>query len=409
MVRTELLCFPLVLFGCRNLPPSAPGQDAAVVDDSGLALIFEDVTEARLPAGVAQVLTTDLNQADLDGDGDLDLLIAWEHGANLLLINDGEARFTEASERLPRTTRDTEEVVFGDLDGDGDLDALLVSEDDQQNELYLNEGGSFQREDDRLPVTGTSNAVVLTDLNDDGRLDAIIGNNGQNNLLMGDGAGGFIDETSARLPQTAAITQDLALADIDGDGDLDLVTGNEDDNRIYINDGAGVFADESAARLPLRAGAEETRGVDLADIDGDGDLDLLFANVGLGVGRADPQNRVLINNGAGVFVDETESRLPTDKDYSMDGDFADIDGDGDPDILTANYGDSDRPRQATRYRVYLNDGAGVFVERTGDLLPETAIGHGFDIEAADYNGDGVMDLYLGSGRSADRLLLGARR
>ena len=62
-------------------------------------------------------------------------------------------------------------------------------------------------------------------------------------------------------------------------GDQDVLIGNEDANRILINTGNGFFKDESSSRLPYRKEPEETREVDVADIDADGDLDILYGNV----------------------------------------------------------------------------------------------------------------------------------
>ena len=178
--------------------------------------------------------------------------------------------------------------------------------------------------------------------------------------------------------------------------------GNEDRNRLLINDGTGRFTDHSERRIPLRATAEETREADFGDVDGDGDLDILFANVRAFVPDADPRNRLLINDGTGVFTDETQARLPADGDHSFDGDFLDIDGDGDQDIITGN---TMLRGPAQPYRVYRNDGSGRFTEATAEVLPAGTTGSGFDIEFADFDGDGRPDLFLASRGSADRLLL----
>ena len=73
----------------------------------------------------------------------------------------------------------------------------MVSEDDKTNELYLNRGdGTFEDGGSRIPVTGTSNSVVVVDINSDGAPDILIGNNGQNNLLINNGKGYFKDENN---------------------------------------------------------------------------------------------------------------------------------------------------------------------------------------------------------------------
>ena len=370
--------------------------------------LYSDVTGTNLPTGLLNGLSMDAGVADLDGDGDLDIVIANEFRPNILLLNDGAGRFSDGSSRLPAANRDSEDVGIADFDGDGDLDIVVVSEDDRTNELYFNDGtGRFTDEGARLPVEGTTNGVVVADVNGDGFPDFLFANNGQDAVIINDGAGNFADETAERLPRSADVTQDLELGDVDGDGDLDLIVANEGANALYINDGTGRFSDESAARIPQRDGGEETREADFGDVDGDGDLDLLFANVSAFVAGADPRNRLLINNGNGFFADETSSRLSAASVSSFDGDFADIDGDGDLDIVTANADvDLSVGRIAdSRSRAYLNDGNGVFTDASEEVFGAGATGTGLDLEFADFDGDGRPDFYLASRGTADRLLL----
>jgi len=370
------------------------------------ALPYVDVSSTHLPPSTRDTKCLNTTFLDIDSDGDLDVFVATEHSENLLLVNDGTGRLTDVSDdRLPRASRDSEDAAAFDADGDGDLDLIVVSEDDQINEYYLNNGdGTFSDHPAGLPVGGISNAIAFGDVDDDQDPDIVIGNDGQNYLLLNQGTGVFVDNTLAALPAIHDETQDLELGDVDGDGDLDLVVGNEDDNRLLLNDGLGRFTAAPPDAMPL-IGPEETRDVDLADIDGDGDLDIFFGNVHLTKG-APAQNRLLINDGTGAFSDETDRRLPSDIDTTMDGDFIDVDGDGDLDLATANYGDEERGRELTPYRIFLNSN-GVFAERTRDIFPAEATGHGFDLEAGDLNQDSVLDFYLCSGRSLDRLLLSA--
>jgi hypothetical protein len=379
----------------------------AAIGESRAAPLFLDVTSTHLPERDLWCFSMDARAADLDGDGDLDLVIANEFQPNILLQNDGKGRFTnESARRLPQVSHDSEDVGIADIDGDGDLDVVVVSEDDQVNELYLNDGrGFFMSAQERIPVTGTSNAVIVADIDVDGDPDTLIGNNGQNVILINDGNGFFADETARRLPKILDVTQDIELGDTEGDGDLDLLVANEDDNRLLINNGQGFFVDVSAGRLPGREAPEETREADFGDVDGDGDLDILFANTELFVRNASPQNRLLINNGRGFYADETSQRLPEDQDFSMDGDFVDVDHDGDLDIITANFDDIRGKRFRAPFRVYLNNGEGVFHEKTTAVFPKGVTGNGLDTEAADFNGDGLTDLYLASRGGPDRLLL----
>lgn len=366
--------------------------------------LFEDVTATHLPALLG--LSMDAAIADFDGDGDLDIVIANEFRPNILLINDGMGGFEDESvARLPRINRDSEDVAVADFDGNGYPDIVVVTEDGLVNELYLNNGsGFFSDASDRLPVTGRSNAVLAANIGGDPGPDILIGNNGQNVILINDGNGFFVEETSQRLPVMMDSTQDLELGDVDGDLDLDLLVGNEGRNLLLINNGAGVFSDESDARIPLRDAPEETREADFGDVNGDGHLDVFFANVRAFVFTAVAQNRILINDGDGFFSDETAARLPVDADNSFDADFLDVDDDGDEDIVVANLGGL-TASESVPYLVYRNDSAGFFEDATSAFFPSGVFGNGLDIESADFDGDGREDLFLSSRAGTDRLLL----
>ena len=372
--------------------------------------LYQEVTATNLPANDLLGFSMDAHAVDVDGDGDLDVMIANEFRPNILLINDGSGRFSnESARRIPQINHDSEDVGVGDFDGDGDPDIVVVSEDDQINELYFNDGhGYFADESARLPVTGTTNGVLVADIDRDGDADLLFANNGQNFIVINDGRGNFSDETRARLPAINDVTQDIELGDVDGDGDLDLLVGNEGANRLLLNDGSGRFADASADRLPLRASVEETREADFGDADGDGDLDIFFANVRFFQRGAVLENRLLINDGRGNFSDETRSRLPQARVHTVDGDFIDIDADGDLDIVTATAAGL-RQGDAAPYRVFINDGGGTFNDRTETVFPASIVGIGFDVEAADFNGDGLLDFYFASRGGTDRLAFGRAR
>ncbi len=379
-----------------------------IVAHAAFEALFDEVTGTHLPTEVLFGYSMDAKPIDVEGDGDLDLIVAIEHRPNVLLINDGAGRFTdESARRIPQQAHDSEDIGVADLDGDGDLDVVVVSEDDRTNEMYLSNGdGTFADAGDRWPVDGVSNAVAVGDIDRDGDPDIVVGNNGQNALLTNSGAGQFSDRTATHLPAIEDVTQDLEFGDVDGDGDLDLLVGNEDRNRLLINDGHGRFSDETDARLPVQ-GHEETREADLGDVDSDGDLDIVFANTQFFVYQADRQNRLLINDGTGHFTDETDARLPRDGDLTVDADFVDLDADGDLDIVLGRSSTSGAsgPAVFPRYLTYLNDGTGVF-ENARWVLPRTIVGNGFDIEAADFNGDGRIDLYFCSRIGLDRLAFG---
>ncbi|HEV2527996.1 MAG TPA: VCBS repeat-containing protein [Thermomicrobiales bacterium] len=342
--------------------------------------------------------------ADLDDDGDLDLVIASEYAPNRILINDGSGGLTDESDtRLPRIVGDHEDIAIADFDRDGDLDLVFVGEDDQVNGYHRNDGsGVFDDSTDMLPARATSNAVVAVDIDDDGDHDLIIGNNGQDFVFVNDGQGGFSDETAERYPASDDVTQDIGTGDFDRDGDIDLVLGNEDGNRLLFNDGTGRFADETDGRLP--ANAEETRQAVVADVDEDGDLDLYFANVALFAEGVDAQDRLLLNDGTGSFTDVTASHLPTDDENTFSGAFIDVDRDGDQDLVTGSTTDLSGESATNPIRVLENDGTGRFAPVDGVVAADVTA-NTFDVEVADFDRDGQPDLFVASRGQTDRLLL----
>ncbi|MGK7369208.1 MAG: FG-GAP-like repeat-containing protein, partial [Candidatus Halalkalibacterium sp. M3_1C_030] len=112
---------------------------------------------------------------------------------------------------------------------------------------------------------------------------------------------------------------------------------------------------------------------------------------------ADPQDRLLVNNGQGVFSDVTSSQLPQKTTNTFDTDFLDIDGDGDLDIITGNFNGG--------VQVFLNNGAGTFTDDTENWMPEDFNPRVVDFEIADYNGDQLPDIYIAVFDGPDALLL----
>lgn len=365
-------------------------------------VLYVEMT-ANLPANIVNGPGMDIESADLDNDGDMDIVIANEYQTNRLLLNDGNGLFTNATGRIPVKNLDSEDIALTDLNGDGWLDIVFATEDHRIHEMYLNDStGSFLIDiSDRLP-NSTANSVLAEDINGDSIPDLIFGNAnpndtpGQNFILINDGNAGFTDETSTRLPAELDVTQDLKMGDLDGDGDKDMVVGNEDGNKILINNGSGIFTNESGARLPA-SNVEETRKVTLADVDGDGDLDIYFSNVVFQAGQ-NRQDRLLINNGSGVFTDETFLRIPQINHNTLDAIFVDMDFDSDLDYFTVSSFTSQE------MRAFENDGDGIFAEVTSIVLPPGITGPGIGLKADYYNNDNLLDIYMVNRGGLDRLL-----
>lgn len=383
--------------------PTPPSPETTAPATTGDFPRFSDGTKDILIHALVAGRSMDAEIADIDRDGHPDIIVALEFAPNVVLRWNPDAdRYEHSRLIMPTSMRDSEDIAIADLTGDGHADIVFASEDDQTNEYYISTPEGLKNQSGNLPVTGTSNAVLAADLDNDGDTDLIFGNAGPEAVLLNNGDGTFTEDAT-RIPISGDITQDLELGDIDGDGDPDLIIANEDGNRLLINNGDGIFTDETAERLPQDTHTQETREADFADVDGDGDLDLFFANVGWKA-EAGPANRLLINDGSGRFTDESAARLPIHPDhFTLDADFADLDDDGDLDIVLANVGgtaDGSAPVQ-----VYRNDGSGRFTDVTSTSIPTLQRINAIDVEVFDLNRDGKPDIYVCNHSGADLALI----
>jgi enediyne biosynthesis protein E4 len=185
-----------------------------------------------------------------------------------------------------------------------------------------------------------------------------------------------------------------AVADFNGDGTPDLYLPSAGDSLLLLSDGAGAWIDGSAG-LPPSEGEDLGIGGVAADADGDGDLDL-YTLVLHG------QNRLLDNDGSGGFTDITaDAGLASGDDDTTHATFADVDGDGDLDLVTANHNEGPHLGQdivtgdfepAHDNRLFLSDGHGGFVDHTADLPAAFRSGYGFVAVVEDFDQDGQDEL-----------------
>ena len=347
----------------------------------------------------------DVESADIDNDGDLDIVVAGEFQRNLLFFNDGTGVFNEDPARLfpEKNTvdgfpgEDSEDIVFADFDQDTDIDILFVSEDSDFHELLVNDGnGLFTFIAYEFPPS-TGNAVAVLDLNNDDFPDVVIGNNGQNNVYINNQDLTFTPENN-RWPVNSEGTQDLKLIDLDNDGDMDIIEGIDlGSNNILINTN-GFFAEENN-RLPNTGLILETRKISLGDVNNNGFDDIYVSTVNF-IGTANLQNRLYINDGNGFFTDATVTNLPLSLQNTLDAVFMDYDFDDDLDIITTDF----QNPGGTNYHAFENDGNGVFTENTTIFEP-FGLFQGVSLHAADFNNDSLTDLYFGNFQETDDLLL----
>jgi len=293
---------------------------------------------------------------DIDADGDLDLFLGIIGGAfNPNTTSSDNFHFYErtgAGFEL-RTTRfldaidvgSESTVTFADIDGDGDLDMLAGSKIDrhslQQSRLYVfrNEGSAREP---RLSLADTLDlgssyhyAPALADLNADGRLELLLGTWNDGVLFFANSGTPqqpqWVQDTTRTIRLSRGSNTTPALVDIDDDGDLDLFVG-EASGTLNFYRNAGTTADP---RFELVS--DEFDGIDVGrrshpafvDLDGDGDFDLV-------VGRDEGGGVVFRNDGTRTmprFVrDDTLLPLPPLGSPV----FVDVDGDGTHEMVSGN-------------------------------------------------------------------------
>ena len=308
---------------------------------------FEDTTDDVL--GEHALLTRVIKVADLDGDADADILLGTTYQTqSRLLLNDGAGGWTDATAtNLPAVELSVGDLEVGDVDGDRDLDIVLahwgegspMANDGGRVQLWLNDGAATFTDAtaDRMPevLIGFSWDLELVDVDNDWDLDAAISCKQcpTSRLFVNDGAGNFTDETDARLPAFAN-NYEFAPIDLDGDGFLDLVTINDGDptarglgEHVFRNDATGAFTDAT----PEWWGADANLGWDdnvvvALDVESDGDADFV-------IGSLDGPDRLLVNDGSGVLTVATDVFDADPSGGTLGMALADLNGDRRVDVV----------------------------------------------------------------------------
>lgn len=277
--------------------------------------------------------------ADFDNDGDLDCFVAnWWFVESLLYANDGAGNFTQMSGLNLVTQKSYSETAsWGDYDNDGWVDLYVAnSYNDKRNFLYRNLGnGTFAKITSGAMVTdlGTSRCVNWTDYDNDGDVDLFITNeeDENENLYRNQGNGTFSKLTTGPLVQDGGKTMSASWGDYDNDGDQDVFLANDKGNDGLFRNDNGVFVKISGS--PVTSSGGNSFGSQWADIDNDGDLDLFVTNA-FGTGKL--RNFLFLNQGGGVFVRDQTEVVSQDMGWSYGAAFGDMDADGDLDLAVAN-------------------------------------------------------------------------
>ena len=317
--------------------------------------------------------------ADLDGDGDIDLLSASINDDKVAWYENMDGAGTYGPEQVISTLAANAQSVFAvDVDGDGDTDVLSASAGDDTIAWYENTNGLGAFGPPRVVTTGADGAfsVFAADIDGDGDFDVLSASLFDDKVAWyenTDGAGAFGPQQV--ITTSADGAGSVHAADLDADGDIDVLSASRLDDTIawYENtDGLGSFGPQQQ----ISTNAATAVAVVAADINRDGVLDVLSASTS--------DDKVAWYDGANGW---SETVVTDVADGPTSVVAIDVDGDGDLDALSASANDNSISWHEN------TDGSGSFGPR--QVISSTALS-ARSVFAVDADGDGDADVISAS-------------
>lgn len=322
---------------------------------------------------------------DFNGDGFPDLVTA-DSGTNsvTILLGSGDGAFRPATDSPVLTGHNPEFVSVGDFNSDNNTDLAVANYSDDTVTILLGNGNGTFVPAANSPVTvGRSPlSIAVGDFSGDGIPDLAVANviDRTVSILLGTGNGTFAQAAHSPIPVSGASPASVAVGDFNRDGNLDLVVAvvGPNDVSILLGNGDGTFRE--AANSPIRVGLTPY-SVAVGDFNGDGNPDLVTAN-DASVNSNPGTVTILLGGGDGTFTEASGSPVQAGINplFVAVGDF---DADGKVDLAVTNENDNTAS-------ILMGNGDGTFT--TGPPV-RTPAGHfPLSVAAADLDGDGLADL-----------------
>jgi hypothetical protein len=292
---------------------------------TALAALFDRSVNLHVGPGPHSLVV-----ADVTGDHRPDVVVMDEQTGRLLVLRgDGTGGAALFSSSRISNPFESESVCVADVNGDGRPDVAVPQFDAGLVDYRRNIGSGRFHHVRYLRVGSGAEAVTVADVNGDGRPDIVVSNllASTVSVLLGRGGGRF---ASQRIFTTGAGPAAVATGDLNHDGRADVVVANGMDGTLtlLLSTRHGLFR---GRRVSLGSPLAQPEGIAVADVYGDGRLDVIVADRGMG--GVD----ILAGDGHGhlgrpVLLRTTSRSLPEAVAVG------DVNGDGVPDLITANYG-----------------------------------------------------------------------
>ena len=323
---------------------------AVVYPGDGLGSFGEPIVSSGLPTGMSLA-------ADVNEDGILDLIGGGDFGEISVTLGRGDGAFALTPGFV--LTQGAASMERAEFTGDGIPDLVMASNFSGVNILPGLPGGGFG------PVINLSSAIayelVVADFNHDGRKDVAVVTTTGIDIRLGLPGGGLGPPSSLNV----GFVSSLSTGDVNGDGHADLAFVQNQASRFVLGNGDGTFGPVIAPSTTF-----EADHLHLADLNGDGKADLVVYGF--------PGVSTYIGDGTGNFTLKTTQLVSVDRVLVVD-----VNGDSRPDVIASP--------TFLPLKVFLNDGSGGLAPPI-DVLP--AGNFAGPAAAADFNGDGLIDLAL---------------
>ncbi|MCO5267969.1 MAG: T9SS type A sorting domain-containing protein [Brumimicrobium sp.] len=373
---------------------------------------------------------------DLNGDGFPDVVTTGADSdgipSTILYLNDGAGNYYPYAnanfENLQRSA-----VALVDFDNDGDLDVIIAGVDelyfDFPTRVYLNKSELGYLGFESVTNLGIYNplmdvVIAFEDFDNDGYIDVILSGEDNNSsyftTVYRNNVNGYLNNSqpmfqsitysldtydNGELITYSAVNGDIAIADIDNDGDNDIIiTGikglypmNEPGTALFLNEfsSTGLVNFTYVPGMPFPDLIASS--VTVEDVDSDGISDVFLTGIS---NTGDTLSLLYYNNGNYGFSTTKANAFEGMSSAAVN--FADIDGDGDIDIIVSGFRTGDNPGTSVlKTDMYLNDGDGEYTMVAGTGLGGASGAGGTSMACADIDGDGDIDIIISGIKTDD--------